>query len=286
MPPSLGARARAPLWTPFRKQARPLSDDLLDRPPPASSVSTARAGHPNPLTCDAKLAATQWSPPDAHPRGLHSPSGLHSPPNRRSAPGCAVESTGPTHLQRRPRRERHGFGRPPGNCRERRRTGGGFGDGYSAARSRAASASCSGRSRCSGGRCGGVGWTIGASVLEWVRSPAPSLAASPSGALTRPTSRQALQRLRPSSRETGTRAPVPTRMRKRRCPRTSGPWAPARSAVGGQLAIMAWRSLSDSSFVPRSAALLCAHARIAGWAPSSWAPAVVCCPSVVATWVR
>lgn len=43
--------------------------------------------------------------------------------------GRAVESTVPTHLWRRRlgRANRHGFGWPPGHCRERRRTGGGFG---------------------------------------------------------------------------------------------------------------------------------------------------------------
>jgi hypothetical protein len=56
--------------------------------------------------------------------------------------------------------------------------------------------------------------------------------------------------------------------------------------TGDQRAITAWRSLSDSSFVPRTAALLCVHARIAGCAFSYGAPAVVRCPSVVATGVR
>lgn len=111
-------------------------------------------------------------------------------------------------------------------------------------------------------------------MLRWVHSPAPSLSASPAGALARPSSRQALRRHRPSSHETGTSS-GPSRTRTRWRPRTSGPWAPAGSAVGGQLAIMAWRSLSDSSFVPRSAALLCVHARIAGWASSYQAPTVV-----------
>ncbi|MFI6107506.1 hypothetical protein [Streptomyces sp. NPDC051310] len=64
---------------------------------------------------------------------------------RKAGVSFTVEYTAPTHPQRRPRTERHGFGRPPGNCRERRRTGGGFGDGYSAARGRAASASRSSR---------------------------------------------------------------------------------------------------------------------------------------------
>lgn len=79
------------------------------------------------------------------------------------------------HPRRRPRAVRHGFGRSPGYCRERerRRAGDGVGDGDSAMRSWAASASCSRRSRCSGERCGGGGAATGASVLEG-RSPAPS----------------------------------------------------------------------------------------------------------------
>lgn len=48
-----------------------------------------------------------------------------------------------THRWRRRRRrtDHHGFDRPPGYCGERRRTGGGSGDAYSATRSRDASAS-------------------------------------------------------------------------------------------------------------------------------------------------
>lgn len=73
------------------------------------------------------------------------------------------------------RATRHGFGRPPGYCRERRRTGGGFGDGDRAARSRLAVTSSSRCSNCSGVRCVRVGLTIGASGLGWVTSRHPCL---------------------------------------------------------------------------------------------------------------
>lgn len=89
--------------------------------------------------------------------------------------GCAHRIPGMscTHLRRRRRRaSRHGFGRPPGNCRERRQTGGG--DVNSAVRSRDASASCWRYSRRSGGRYGGIGATIESSALKGERSPAPS----------------------------------------------------------------------------------------------------------------
>ncbi len=95
--PSPGARARAPPLTPFRRQSRPLSDDLLDGLPPTTSTSTLRTDHTSPLTCGFRLAA-------AHSLGVTSP-------------------TGSTHRKewRRRRAVRHGFGRPPGYCREERR---------------------------------------------------------------------------------------------------------------------------------------------------------------------
>lgn len=92
---------------------------------------TEHTGYRDALHSPTAPVHPQRSPPDGHHRGHHSPSEDHSPPSRRSAPGGAVESPVPTHPQQRPRTERHRFGRPPGYCRERerRRTGGGFGDG-------------------------------------------------------------------------------------------------------------------------------------------------------------
>ncbi|MFD0629518.1 hypothetical protein ACFQ2K_49805 [Streptomyces sanglieri] len=57
-------------------------------------------------------------------------------------------------------------------------------------------------------------------------------------------------------------------------------------ADGGQLSGIAWRSLSVSSFVPRSTALLCVQATIAGCTSSYGTPAGVVPPSFLATWVR
>ena len=53
-----------------------------------------------------------------------------------------------------------------------------------------------------------------------------------------------------------------------------------------QLLIMALRSCSVSSFVPRSAALLWVRSRITGCARSNGTPAAESRPSVPATWVR
>lgn len=55
---------------------------------------------------------------------------------------------------------------------------------------------------------------------------------------------------------------------------------------GGQFSSMAWRSPRLSSFVPRSAAVLCVQATIAGWASSYRVPAGVVPPSLRASWVR
>lgn len=55
---------------------------------------------------------------------------------------------------------------------------------------------------------------------------------------------------------------------------------------GGQSCCIVLRSSSVSSFVPRSAALLCVQARIAGCASSYETPAAAFRPSVWATRVR
>lgn len=84
-------------------------------------------------------------------------------PDARWIPSCALTSDGPSAV-------RHRFGWPPGCCRERRRTGDGFGDANSAARSSDASA---GRWRRSGEMYVGIRATIWASVFKG-RFPAPS----------------------------------------------------------------------------------------------------------------
>lgn len=121
-------------------------------------------------------------PPDAH---AHVPGRRPLPGHRIRPPNPAAPGTprsaatawarGGVHRgqspRRRPRAVRHGFGRPPGYCceRERRRRGGGIGDGYSCAtRSRDASARCARRSSCFGERNVGIGPTIGASALKVV----------------------------------------------------------------------------------------------------------------------
>lgn len=84
-----------------------------------------------------------------------------STPSERGAVGSTV-STQPR--RRRRRALRHGFGRPPGYCRERRRTDGrGVGAGYSAVRSWLASTRCSRRSRCFGESCIRIRSTTGSS---------------------------------------------------------------------------------------------------------------------------
>lgn len=189
-----------------------------------------------------------------------------------------------THRRRcrRGRVGRHGFGRPPGYCRERRRAGGGFGAGYRAARSRTASVSCSRRSRNSGERCSGTGSIMRASVLGcWTPCTlAPLRHLQGVGVGRVPTGAPA------------TSSPVP-RDGARRWPgvpgaiRADAHGRPARGRRGvGQLCCMALRSCSVSSFVPRSAALLWVQVRIAGCACSYGAPAAVFWPSVSATWVR
>lgn len=85
---------------------------------------------------------------------------------RRSRPRRPTSLDLPTHLWRR--RCDHGFGRPPGYCRER-------------ARGRTASTSCSRRSRCPVDRCGGTGLvTIEASALGRVALPTPRRSLAPS----------------------------------------------------------------------------------------------------------
>lgn len=174
-----------------------------------------------------------------------------------------------THFWRRRlrRADRHGFGRPPGYRRERRRTSGGFGDGYSAIRSRDASASCFRRSRSSGEMCGGIGSTMRASALEGVGPPHLRLSLPLPGRARRPRpgrcsgdfARRPARRSAPLARRTGWR----THGRPTEVSSVGRP-----GCGGGQLSSMAWRSLSVSSFVPRSAALLCVQATIAGCASS------------------
>jgi hypothetical protein len=54
--PKCTGQSAAPDRPSFRRQSRPLSDDLLHGLPPTSSVSTARAGHTGSSTCGFRLA--------------------------------------------------------------------------------------------------------------------------------------------------------------------------------------------------------------------------------------
>lgn len=200
------------------------------------------------------------------PPGPHRRDGLHSHLGRRLVP-VPTESSGaipPAALTC----GAPGSGRPPGYCRER--------NANSIARSRLASASSARRSSRSGGiHRDRVDQR--ASML-WRSLPAPSPTRAPPGRAPR-------SRLHCGTSPDPAARPA-NRRRTRQRPRTPGPWALVRAS--GQFSIVAWRSPSDSSFVPRSSELLWVQLRIAGCAFSGEyeVATAVFWPSVSASWVR
>ncbi|MFE3903775.1 hypothetical protein ACFXPY_26575 [Streptomyces sp. NPDC059153] len=57
---------------PHEPRSHPLTDDLLHRLPPTTSMSTPQDVHINPLTCNFKLAEAHATPPSgAHRMGVH-----------------------------------------------------------------------------------------------------------------------------------------------------------------------------------------------------------------------